>query len=107
MLNSCRREGIRTPETLSSLTVLPIAFPGAMALPDGVAAVARLGQLAVWSDACLRVHAPEQTVVAGRHSSVALGFNEEPLPAKRGTQVRVTGVEALALGFRNHAPPPL
>ena len=78
-----------------------------MALPDGVAAVARLGQLAVWSDACLGVHAPEQTVVAGRHSSVALGINEEPLPAKRGTQVRVTRVEALALGFGNHAPPPL
>ncbi len=83
------------------------AFPGGMALPDGVAAVARLGQLAVWSDACLGVHAPEQTVVAGRNSSVALGINEEPLPAKRGTQVRVTRVETLALGFRNHAPPPL
>ena len=78
-----------------------------MALPGGVAAVARLGQVAVRTDACLGVHAPEQTVVARWHSVVARGINEKPLPAKRGAQVGMVRVEALALGFRNHAAPPL
>jgi len=61
------------------------ALSGAVTLSSTIVAVAGLGELAVGTNACLSVHAPEQTVIAGRHSGVALGINEKPLPAKPGT----------------------
>jgi hypothetical protein len=70
-----------------------VAFPGAMALSGDLAAVARLGQLAVGTDACLGVHAPKQTVIAGRHGMVALGIDEKSLPTKRGAQMRMAGIK--------------
>ena len=82
------------------------ALAGAVTLSSTIVAVAGLGELAIRTNACLGVHAPEQAVIAGGHSGVAFGINEKPLPAKPGTQVRVVCIEALALGSRNHAAPP-
>lgn len=61
------------------------AIAVAVTLSSVIVAVAGLGELAVGTNACLGIHAPEQTVIAGRHSGVALGVNEKPLPAKLGT----------------------
>jgi hypothetical protein len=82
------------------------AFSGAMTLSSTIVAVARFGQLAVGTDASLSIHAPEQTIVAGRYGRVTFGVDEKPLPTKPGTQVRMVCIEALALGSRNHAAPP-
>lgn len=61
------------------------ALAGAVTLSSTIVAVARLGELAVRTNACLGVHAPEQTVIAGRYGGVAVGVNEKPLPAKPRT----------------------
>jgi hypothetical protein len=77
-----------------------------MALPVWVAAIARLGQQAIWADARLGVHTPKQTIIARGYAWVALGINEKPLPAKPRTQVRLAGIKPQALWFGNHASPP-
>ena len=56
-------------------------------------AVTRLRELTVRTDAGLRVHAPKQTVIAGRHGMVALGIDEKSLPTKRGAQMRMAGIK--------------
>ena len=76
-----------------------------MTLAVYTATVARLRQLAVWANARLSVHAPEQTIVARRHRVVVFGIDEKALPTKRGAQVWMSGVEALTLGFRDHVAP--
>jgi hypothetical protein len=82
------------------------AFPCAVTLSSTIVAVAGFGQMAIGTDASLGIHAPEQTIIAGRYGRVTLGVNEKPLPTKPGTQVRMVCIEALALGSRNHAAPP-
>jgi hypothetical protein len=67
-------------------------------------AVARLCQLAIGTDASLRVQAPEESVIASRHGGIGLCENELAFPAQCRTKFRMTGVEALR--FPNHAAPP-
>ena len=69
-------------------------FPSVVALAGSIDAVAGLGELPIGTDAGLGIHAPEQTIIAGRHSGVALVVNEKPLPTKPGTQVRMACIEA-------------
>ena len=66
-------------------------------------AIARFGQFAVGTNTRLCVDAPEQAVVARRHSGVGFGENELALPPQRRTQIRMIGVEAR---FPDHAAPP-
>ena len=73
--------------------IVLVAFSFAVALSGEIAAVAWFCKLTIWTNACLRVHAPKQTVVARRNARVALGINKETLPAKRGTQVRMAGIK--------------
>jgi hypothetical protein len=47
-----------------------------MTFAIGVATVARFSQLAVRTNAGLRVHAPEQAIVARRHGWVMLGIDK-------------------------------
>src|SRR5579864_1793768 len=67
-------------------------------------AVAGFGYFAVWPDAGLRVHAPEQAIVGALHIGIGLGKDELPFPAQCGAQIRVVRVEAIAVA--NHAAPP-
>ena len=48
----------------------------AMTFAIGVVTVAWFSQLAVRTDAGLRVRAPEQAIVAGRHGGVRLGIDK-------------------------------
>src|SRR5579864_9446571 len=67
-------------------------------------AIAGLSHFAVRANAGLRVHAPEQAIVAGRHRWIRLRKNKLAFPAQRRTQVRIIRIEALRL--RPHAAPP-
>ena len=67
-------------------------------------AIAGLSQLTIRPDAGLRVYAPEEAVVRGRHARVGVRQNELTLPPQCGTEVRMIGVEAI--GFADHAAPP-
>jgi hypothetical protein len=71
-----------------------MAVARAVTLARGIVAVTRLGELTVWTDARLRVHAPKQTVIAWRHGLVALRIDEKSLPAKRGAQMRMAGIKS-------------
>ena len=77
-----------------------------MTLPQGVVTVTRLRELTVRADTGLRVQAPKQAIIAGWHGMVALGVDEQPLPAKRGAQIRMAGIKPQALWLGNHAAPP-
>src|SRR5262245_43466490 len=88
------------------LSCASMAVARTVALPRGIVAVTRLGELTVRTDARLRVHAPKQTVIAGRHRLVALRIDEKSLPTKRGAQIMVAGIKPQPLWFRNHAAPP-
>src|ERR1019366_1746194 len=52
------------------------ALPCPVALATGGRAGAGLGQLAVGTDACLGMDAPEQAVVGGRHGGVVVHADE-------------------------------
>src|SRR5579862_7326070 len=71
-------------------------------------AIARLGQFAIGADAGLRVQTPEKAVIACRYRRIGLGQNELALPAQRGAQVRIVGIEAFRFldQFLDHAAPP-
>jgi hypothetical protein len=62
--------------------ILP-TFPGAMTGADPRDAIARLGQFAIRANAGLRVHAPEQALIASRYRGIGLGKDELALPAQR------------------------
>ena len=83
-----------------------MAVTRAVTLPQGIVAVTRLRELTVRADAGLRVHAPKQAIIAGRHGMVALSIDEQPLPAKRGAQIRMAGIKPQALWLGYHAAPP-
>jgi hypothetical protein len=71
------------------------ALPRAVALSAGRRAVARLGQLAVGTNASLSVDAPEQTFIRGRNGWVGFGEDELRLPAQGRAEARMIGVEAI------------
>src|SRR5207248_11627691 len=77
-----------------------------MALAIGRVAIARLSQHAVGTNAGLGVHAPEQAIVAGRHSRVGLCVYEQPFPAQSRAKVGMSGTEAHALGLGDDAGHP-
>jgi hypothetical protein len=72
-----------------------ITFSRPVAAPALRAAVAGLGQFAIWTNTGLSVNAPEQAIIAGRHRRIRLGENELAFPAQRWTEVRMIGVEAI------------
>jgi hypothetical protein len=67
-------------------------------------AVSGFGDLSVRTDAGLRVHAPEQTVIRSLHIRIVFRQNELPLPTQRGAEIRMMDVEAV--GLANHEAPP-
>src|SRR5260370_41540356 len=67
-------------------------------------AVAGLGQLAVGTDAGLRLRAPEQAVVGRLHGGIRLGPDVLTLPVQRRAQARTFGIETI--GNLAHAAPP-
>ena len=81
-----------------------ITFSRPMAATAFRAAVAGLGQFAIWTNTGLSVNAPEQAIIAGRHRRIRLGENELTFPAQGRTEVRMIGIEAIR--FANHAAPP-
>jgi hypothetical protein len=58
-----------------------LAIAIAVALSRRIMTVAWLGQLAVGANAGLRVHAPEQPIIARGHGRIGLRVNEQPFPA--------------------------
>jgi len=67
-------------------------------------AVAGLSQFAIGANAGLAVKAPEEPVVAGRHSGIGLGGDELALPSQSCAQVCVVKVETA--GSADHAATP-
>src|SRR5690348_13550248 len=68
-------------------------------------AIARLGQLAVRSNAGLRVNTPEVAVITWRHRWIGFDIQINPLPAQRRTQVRMVRIETFPF-VDNHARSP-
>jgi hypothetical protein len=65
-----------------------------MALAIVRGTVAGFGKFAIWADASLGVHAPEEAVIARLHGFVVRGGDELALPAQRRTEMRMVDVEA-------------
>jgi hypothetical protein len=84
-----------------------LAIAIAVALSRRIMAVAWFGEFAVGANAGLRVHAPEQPIIARGHGRIGFRVDEQPFPAQGGTQVRVAGIKAFAFGLGNHAAPPV
>jgi hypothetical protein len=57
-------------------------------------AVTGFGKYTVWANTGLRVHAPEQPVVARLHCFVVRRRNELALPAQSRAEVRMIDVES-------------
>lgn len=66
--------------------------------------VAGFGQFAVGTDTGLAVEAPEQSIIAARHSRIGFRGNELALPSQRRAEVRMIDVETIR--FAGHAAPP-
>lgn len=76
-----------------------------MAIPLAGATITGFGELAIGTDAGLRVHAPEESVVAGLNGLVVSCGDELSFPAKVGTEIRVRDVKA-GFAAMNHERPP-
>src|ERR1041385_8127933 len=77
-----------------------------MATTNPIVTISGFCQLAIWTNTCLRTHAPEEPVVTTGHAGIMLCVNESPLPAQRRAQVRMRRIESLPLRLRNHSTPP-
>src|SRR5579871_3438664 len=73
------------------------ALAGSVTAARARGAVAGLGQLAVGADAGLRVHAPKDAVVGGRHGGIVFGLDELAFPAQRRTQVVAVRIESFGI----------
>src|SRR5579864_1709126 len=69
------------------------------------AAIARLRQFPVRADAGLGVHAPEIAIIGVRHRRIFVGVDVHALPAQRGADIRMFGIEAFAF-VDDHARSP-
>ena len=51
-----------------------------MTFATAIITVSGFGEFAVWANACLRIHAPEQAIVAPRYAGIWLRVNEQTFP---------------------------
>src|SRR5437660_9191635 len=93
---------LRSPSSQHNKVLLALA--GAVAGPSLRGAVAGFGHLAIRTDTGLGVHAPEQSIVRSLYVGIGLRQNKLPFPAKRGAEIRLARIEAIAIA--NHATPP-
>ena len=75
-----------------------------MTLAPARRTVSRFSNLAVGTNAGLRVQTPEQPLVRRRNRGVRFRENELSFPAQGRTEIRMIGVEAIEFAF--HAAPP-